>query len=84
MVEEADARVDVHLLGGGGLRGVSFPGGWEIGAGIGEVRGGGEGFEGAAVEGERDLNFGLVRVAVYEGGAGRGWVFGAHDWLLYG
>lgn len=74
VVEEADARVDVDLLGGGGLRGVGFRGGW----GVGEVRGGGEGLEGATVEGERDLDFGLVRVAVYEGGAGGAGVFGAH------
>lgn len=60
-----------------GFRG-RFNGGRVCGGG--EVRGGGQRIEDAAVEGERDLDFGLVRVAVYQGSAGGEMVFGAHGW----
>lgn len=49
-----------------------------VARGGGEVRGRGEGLKDAAVEGERDLDFGFVRVTVYHRCAGGGLVFRAH------
>jgi len=60
---------------------VGFLGGIRaVARGGGEVRGRGEGLKDAAVEGERDLNFSFIRVAVYHRCAGGGLVFRAHGW----
>ena len=65
---------------------------WDWGVGRGEVVGGevggvGEEGEGAAVEGEGDLDFGFVGAAVYEGGAegeGHGLGLGVRVGEIYG